>query len=192
MVLLFINYYDDEMNQQKIPNILSIVRILLSLLLFFFFKHPVVFTILYFIVGLSDVLDGFIARKLKAESTLGARLDSIGDFFFYVILIIYLITEHRDVIIPFWIPVLLIFILRIGNILIGFLKYRNLIMIHTIANKISGFMVFALPIMLILGYKGFLLITLIVALWASIEELIIILRKSGDGIDLNKKSLFRK
>lgn len=175
---------------KQIPNILSISRIFLSLLLLFFFKIPLVFMIFYLLIGITDFLDGFIARKYNAESVVGAKLDSIGDFFFYIILSAYLIIEQREVIFPFLIPVLLIFIFRFGNIVIGFIKYKKLIMIHTFANKLTGLLLFILPIMIILGVEEFLFIAVIVALLSPIEELIILLRSPKEKIDLNKRSIF--
>ena len=52
-------------------------------------------TPLYFVIytfcGISDVLDGWIARHMGAASDLVARLDSIGDLFFYTVMIIQLL-----------------------------------------------------------------------------------------------------
>jgi len=176
--------------KEKIPNILSISRIILSVLLIPFFQNPQVFISLYLLVGLTDVLDGYLARRYKTESALGARLDSIGDFIFYVILVIYLILFYGRVFVFYWVPIVLIFVLRISNILIGFLKHKKLTMLHTVANKITGIMVFVLPIMLTLGLKEYIIIpTIIVAFLASIEELIIILRCKRGNIDLNRKHL---
>jgi len=46
------------------------------------------FLILYVICGLSDVLDGIIARKTNTTSNFGAKLDTIADFIFVTILLI--------------------------------------------------------------------------------------------------------
>ena len=64
---------------KQIPNILSAVRILLSFLLLALTKDTTLFLIVYLIIGISDVLDGWLARSLQVQSELGARLDSIGD-----------------------------------------------------------------------------------------------------------------
>ncbi|MEZ5107011.1 MAG: CDP-alcohol phosphatidyltransferase family protein [Draconibacterium sp.] len=176
------------MNKKHIPNILSVIRIFLSFLLLFLFKNQVVFILFYFAIGLTDILDGYLARKLKAETTLGARLDSIGDFVFHIILVIYLIIEYQHIVISFGIPVLLVIIIRLGNIIIGFVKYKRLIMIHTIANKVTGVFVFLLPFMLILELNVFFIITVCMALLSSIEETAIIFRSPKENINLNQKS----
>jgi phosphatidylglycerophosphate synthase len=64
------------------PNILSILRIILSPILFFINNNLVLFSLLI-IIGLTDVLDGYIARKYKIQTAIGAWLDSISDFIYY-------------------------------------------------------------------------------------------------------------
>ncbi|HPD94508.1 MAG TPA: CDP-alcohol phosphatidyltransferase family protein [Tenuifilaceae bacterium] len=178
------------MNKKHIPNILSISRIFLSLLLPLLFKIPLAFIALYLITGITDILDGFIARRYKWVSALGSKLDSIGDFVFYVVLITYLLLEQSNMVLKFLTPVIIIFMLKIGNIIVGLLKHKKLIMIHTIANKVTGFLVFTLPIMLILEQKYFMLITVITAFLSAIEELIILLQSSKGKVELNRKSIF--
>ncbi|MCL2094340.1 MAG: CDP-alcohol phosphatidyltransferase family protein, partial [Treponema sp.] len=65
------------------PNILSISRIIFSPIIFFIKDNKyLLFSVLLFI-GLTDVLDGYIARKYKKQTIIGAWLDSISDFVFY-------------------------------------------------------------------------------------------------------------
>ncbi|HUV22495.1 MAG TPA: CDP-alcohol phosphatidyltransferase family protein, partial [Gammaproteobacteria bacterium] len=69
-----------------LPNLVSATRILIAPLLFAFaiqqmetwFLGALIFS------GLTDVIDGFLARRLKLTSALGAHLDSWGDFVIYV------------------------------------------------------------------------------------------------------------
>lgn len=64
---------------KSIANYISISRILLVLTLIFIEPLSTTFYIIYFISGISDILDGFIARKYNVTSTLGEKLDSIAD-----------------------------------------------------------------------------------------------------------------
>ena len=68
---------------KHIPNILSCIRIALSLTLLILLQRPLPFAMLYLLCGLSDVADGWLARRFQAESILGAKLDSLGDVVFY-------------------------------------------------------------------------------------------------------------
>lgn len=70
----------------NIPNLLSLFRIIAApfLLLAGWFEMPNLFFILFGLMLLSDVLDGFIARILDQTTPLGARLDSYGDIVTYL------------------------------------------------------------------------------------------------------------
>ena len=69
------------MFSRNIPNFLSFLRILLSPLIPFFVleKFYEVSTFLIIALALTDFLDGYIARRLKAETYLGKFLDPLGD-----------------------------------------------------------------------------------------------------------------
>ena len=64
-----------------VPNTLSIMRIVLSpcLLLFAWIDWRLAFVLLYVFIGGTDVFDGKIARKYQVESSLGSKLDAVGD-----------------------------------------------------------------------------------------------------------------
>ena len=177
---------------KHIPNIFSISRIILFIALLRLFEHPFAFAVCYTIAGMTDVLDGFIARKFKVESPLGARLDSLGDLFFYLVLTSYLIVVHSAAIAPYWIPIGLLVAIRLGNLAWGLFKFRKATSIHTIANKVSGLLIFALPLMLLLNVRQYLIPTTVVAFWAAIEETIILTRSPKGSINLNRRSLFSK
>ena len=175
---------------KQLPNILSISRIVLSFLLLFFLKNLLLFILSYLLIGITDVLDGFIARKYKLESDLGAKLDSTADLVFYTILTIYFVTEHQELLLRFLLLIFIIIAIRSANIFIGIRKYRKLIMIHTVANKISGVLIYLLPIILIYGLHRFIPGILILVSLSSLEESIILLTSSKYAIDVNKKSIF--
>ena len=64
---------------KSIPNYISFSRIFFSLVLILVIPLSLAFFVIYIICGLSDIMDGFIARKTLTISTLGAKLDSIAD-----------------------------------------------------------------------------------------------------------------
>ena len=65
-----------------LPNVISILRIAGSTSLLFCVVKGWPFWTLYALCGLSDMLDGWLARKLHAESKTGAVLDSVADIVF--------------------------------------------------------------------------------------------------------------
>lgn len=68
--------------KEQLPNLVTALRIVFSTVLFFIPLKSTAFFTIYLLCGLSDVADGFLARKLHAESTFGSRLDSFADMFF--------------------------------------------------------------------------------------------------------------
>lgn len=63
-------------------NILTLSRIGLALILLSPPAFSAFFMVLYVLAGLTDMLDGFIARKAGTVSETGARLDTIADLVF--------------------------------------------------------------------------------------------------------------
>ena len=63
------------------------VRIALSLFLPFLPLRSAGFFAAYTVTGLTDVLDGWLARRTGTTSQFGARLDSIADLLFYGVLL---------------------------------------------------------------------------------------------------------
>ena len=69
---------------RDLPNQLSLCRIATTPILLFLFPFPydvsrLFCAGLFVLAAVTDALDGFIARKFKAESALGALLDPIAD-----------------------------------------------------------------------------------------------------------------
>ena len=52
-----------------------------------YLPSPMFFAI-YALTGLTDVLDGWIARKMGSASQFGAKLDSVADLIFYAVMLI--------------------------------------------------------------------------------------------------------
>ena len=73
---------------KNIANYISISRILMSILLMITNTFTISFYMLYMYCGLSDMLDGFLARKYKMTSEIGAKIDSIADMVFVFVSII--------------------------------------------------------------------------------------------------------
>lgn len=178
------------MEKKYLPNLLSLMRIPLSVVLFFFFEQKNIFLCLYLLLGVTDFLDGYLAKKWKVETTLGARLDSIGDFFFFVALLSYLIGMQWVFVSGYMTFIVIAFSSRIINILLGFIKFGRLIMLHTIANKIAGLLTFLTPALLLLGCNDFIPLVIVSVLVAPFEEFLILLFTRRGDINPNVKSVF--
>lgn len=58
-------------------NLITISRIILALSLLFIKPCSFIFYLIYTICGLTDILDGYIARKINKTNAFGAKLDSL-------------------------------------------------------------------------------------------------------------------
>ena len=128
-------------------NLITFCRILLSLLLLFFPALSPGFYGLYLAAGLSDMLDGFVARRTNSASPLGAKLDSMADLVFLAVCLIKLLPV-LTLPVWLWVWVGLIALLRLVNILSGFVCRKKLVLLHTKANKLTGALLFLLPLSL--------------------------------------------
>lgn len=127
-----------------IADIITISRIPFSLLLLVFSPYSCHFAVLYLMCGVTDVLDGFIARKLCTESEKGAKLDSIADLFFAVI---YAVRILPCLSLPYWIWVwtAVIVVIKITGIIIAGRKAHGLSIEHSFGNRLTGILLFLLP-----------------------------------------------
>lgn len=171
-------------------NYLSVLRIIIAPFLLITKPLSLEFFLIYFIAGLSDILDGYIARKTKTTSKIGEKLDSFGDFLLFISMVIVLLPIlNISYLILNWI--ILIGIIKIISIIIGYFKYKQFSLVHTFLNKFSGLLLMTLAILLLFMKSDIVIYFIcIITTIAAIEELIIIL--STNDLNLNRKSLFIK
>ena len=79
-------YYRGMKIKMTIPNILSLSRIAMApfLLVAAYYGSELLFFTFFSLMLISDVLDGYLARKLHQCSKIGTKLDSIGDYVTYL------------------------------------------------------------------------------------------------------------
>lgn len=177
---------------KHLANLISLSRVFLSMLLVPLRNHTGIFIGIYLVCGLSDVLDGFVARKTKTESVAGARLDSLGDVFMFtaIVLVLYLRTGKELVAYtPILVAVVLVRLLNVG---IAGYKFQVLVLgLHTWGNKLTGLLVYLAPLLVMAcpPEKVFMFVCL-VAILSAVEEGCIHL--GSRKLDLNRKSIFLK
>ena len=161
---------------KNVANILTSFRILGSILLLFFPVFSEAFYSIYFLCGFSDMIDGTIARKTNSASEFGAKMDSVADLVFVAVSLIKLMsTIHIPV--WLWIWVSAITIIKIGNIIWGYVSEKQFISPHTIMNKVTGLLLFLLPLTLsFMELKYSSLVVCLVATFAAIQEGVYIVR----------------
>lgn len=147
---------------------------------------------IYALTGLTDVLDGWIARKTETASPFGARLDSIADLLFYAVMLLRVFPALWQLL-PggIWYAVAGILAIRVSAYLVAAVKYRLFASMHTYLNKLTGLVVFMIPFLLSTGYAAAYCWRVCgVAALAAMEELAIHLVRPDYSADT--KSIFRE
>ena len=92
---------------KHVPNILTIIRFLLiPVIISFAFKHDYISVIIFLTIsGITDILDGFIARKFNFITDLGKLMDPLADKATQIALLGILTLQK---IIPIWIIVIVL------------------------------------------------------------------------------------
>ena len=130
---------------KHIANILTGCRIFGSILLLFFPAFSLEFYIIYLLCGFSDMVDGTIARKTNSTSKFGSQLDTIADLIFVMVSLVKMLPAIS---IPQWLWIWggVIAVIKISNIIWGYVSKKQLISVHTIMNKTTGLLLFLLPL----------------------------------------------
>ena len=128
-----------------LANIITSCRIILSVIMLFFPAFSAVFYSLYLTAGFTDMIDGTVARKLGTNSEFGAKLDTFADMVF-VAVVAYKLYPLIKITKAIWIWIGLIAVIKVINLIYGFMVQKQFVSVHTIANKITGFMLFIFPL----------------------------------------------
>ena len=126
-------------------NVITGIRILCSTTLFFCRVFSTVFYVLYIIAGITDMIDGTVARMTHTESCFGAELDTLADTVFAVVCMAKLLPVIG---IPkyIWIWTAVIAAIKVINTISGFVLYGRAVTVHSVMNKFTGMALFILPL----------------------------------------------
>lgn len=162
-----------------------------AILLCYGCKNLLLFLSLYAISAVTDILDGFIARRFNAQTALGAKLDSAADFLFFAAVLTAACFYINLIDIFFIIGAVIIAVIRSFNLILTKAKFAKFGMLHTIANKITGLLIFiSVPIFIWLKqlFYPLLIPVFISAFLSAFEESIILVTSKQYNAD--RKSLF--
>jgi phosphatidylglycerophosphate synthase len=129
-----------------IPNCLTILRICLTAALYpiFFTQGPSLFLTVYCIAFTTDVLDGYLARRLHLESYLGMRLDSFADYFLIASSLIWAGLRMPELFHNHWRSWLLMGISLLIPQVISLVKLGKNAGFHLYTTKAAGWIAFGL------------------------------------------------
>ena len=167
--------------KKYIANIITGSRVAFSLLLLFLPLSSAWFYTLYIFCGLSDMIDGTIARKTGAVSKFGARLDTVADFvFMFVCSIKILPLMHLPI--WLWVWIIIVALIKIFNITLVFIHTKKLISIHSVLNKITGLFLFFLPLSLTFVETTYSVATICVLATVAVMQEVYFIAKGQDVV----------
>ena len=183
---------------KTIPNILSISRLILipAMIIpaYYIDNEPnarFIFLIMFIIIGVTDKLDGTLARYLNQTTALGAKLDTIADMVFYPLIALWLYRFESGVVGEWWNLIYFLLALYFFKMITGKIKFGYVPAFHTIGAKTFSaslyfFMIIAMldsnlaesifPLLCVIGFIN------------QIEETYILLTR--DSVDENIRSVF--
>ena len=126
-------------------NFITVIRIVCSIILLFCPVFSPAFYVLYITAGVSDMIDGIVARKTGTVSELGSKLDSAADFVFVAVCLIKLIPAIH---MPIWLIIwmIVIAVIKVINLILGYVARKEIVVCHTVMNKVTGLLLFVLPL----------------------------------------------
>ena len=174
-----------------IPNLLSLMRLIAIIPLMLLTPLELPFMTIYVLAGLTDMIDGPIARKFNITSQFGAALDGFADllFLFTVLFRLGPLIEFSNWL---WIWIGIAITAKLLASVIGYIRHKEIIFLHTYLGKFFMFNLFLFPV-----YYSFLeadpiLITLLTLVTVVITEDIYI-NATSTTVNLDHKGiLFQK
>ncbi len=156
--------------KKYLANIITLFRIVCSIWLLLLPVFSIRFYVVYLFCGFTDMIDGAIARKTHSVTEFGSKLDSVADLIFVVVAFVKLLPVIS---LPnwLWVWIAIIALIKVANILFGWISAKRLVIEHTLMNKITGFVLFLLPLTLSfieLKYSAVVICT--VATMSAIQE----------------------
>lgn len=178
---------DDSQKICNLPNLVSSIRILVAPLMFYlaFQGMELWYLAALLFSGFTDVLDGFLARRLNQITELGSHLDSWGDFTIYSTMaacawVIWPEIVQREIL--YFSLILCSFLLPVCA---GLIKFGRLTGYHTWSVKLAVFVTFVGYVLLFSDIASWpFKLASYLCLYAGIEEILITLVLRRERVDV--------
>ena len=158
------------MERVGLANIITFCRIPLAFCLLFLPPLSAGYMAIYLAGGITDMVDGTVARRTGSESLSGSRLDSLADLIFLVLALVTIIPAV-DVPTWLWIWASIIVAIKVINVISGLVIVGRLVVEHTVMNRVTGMLLFLLPFALLLVDIQYAAIPVcIAATFAAVQE----------------------
>ena len=171
----------------NLPNLVSFIRILMSPVLFILAlnQQPLWFLAVLIFSEFTDVLDGYLARKLRQITTLGSHLDSWGDFIIYSTITICAWILWPDIVLQNKMEVIIIISSFTLPVLLGLIKFRRFTSYHTWSVKVAVALTILAYLLLFSGLLAWpFKLAALACLYAALEEIAITLIMKHEHADV--------
>ena len=129
--------------EKNIANFITLLRIPLAFGMIFFPVFSIEYYIFFSLAGITDAIDGPIARKMGTSGRLGAQIDSVADITFFVIalakMIPYALENLNSVSKAMFVIVIA---LRVFCYIAEVVKFKRMVSLHTYLNKATSVSMF--------------------------------------------------
>lgn len=146
-----------RIDYSQVPNLLSGFRLLLAVVLWIpaMLDLPLLVGAGLIMAGLTDMLDGFLARRWGAATEYGSRLDSAADMVLVVCAAFWVILVEPSVFFDNKLLVLSWMLMGTASLVVGLVKFRRIPDLHLYMTKASSaagyvFIIF----MFVVGYSA--------------------------------------
>ncbi len=181
-----------------LPNVISMYRIaaLPAIVVAIWGVHRSWFAGLIVANLVSDIVDGVLARALKQQTDLGAKLDSVGDLGTYVLALAGLLVFEREFIASHLIECALLVGFFVTAELVSLARFHRLVSMHLYSSKAAGYAQgFFFATLFLFGYLPVIFYpVLAICLFNNLEEIAILFmlkesRSNARGLYWVAKSL---
>jgi cardiolipin synthase len=124
-----------------IPNVITTYRLFMAPVILYFIisGQENLFAIFLVINLLTDVIDGYLARRFKMETEIGARLDAFADYFTYILVFIGLFVFKLDELRPYLVSAIIFVSMLVLTVIVSIIKFRKFHSYHTVIEKSGGY-----------------------------------------------------
>ena len=179
--------------KKNLANVITGIRIAAAIAILFLRVLSLEFFLVYGICGVTDILDGFIARKYHLESRFGSILDSAADWLFLSAMAFKMFPVMIDLLALWnWFVIGVPFVFHMIAYIICAIKFHKFSSLHTYSNKLLSATLFLYPFTFIgkirLLYELYAIICGVNALYGSLEMNAIHI--IADEYDSHNQSIF--
>ena len=163
----------------SVPNLLSFYRIITFPIVLYYAlsRNEQIYFVLLTIDLITDVLDGYIARKFNLQTEFGARLDAFADIGMYILAFLGVVFFKAHDFEPHIYSLSLFFAVFVLPKIIAWIKFRSFPSLHLISSKIGGYIqgFFFLSLFTFGFSTAFYYIMIITGIFSFVEQVVIIL-----------------